>query len=64
MWGRLEWYYWIKDKYGDCVGIVEYLSEWASAGSHPEDVKKLGYVVAVLIIMLLAFKAGEFLKKP
>jgi len=64
MWGRLEWHYWIEDKYGDCQGIVEFLGDYARSHSTPEDVKKIGYVAAVVIIMLVAWKAGEFLKNP
>jgi hypothetical protein len=64
MWGRLEWYYFIKDKYGDCVGIVEYLSEYAASHGTPEDVKSIGYVAAVVIIMLVALKACEIVRNP
>ena len=64
MWGRLEWYYFMKQWYGDCVGIVEYLGEYIRQNSHLDDIKKIGYLASVLIIMLIALKAGEFLKNP
>jgi len=64
MWGRLEWYYFIKDKYGDCVGIVEYISEWAATRGTPEDVKKIGIVAMIVIALLVGWYAAEFIKNP
>ena len=64
MWGRLEWYYFLEDKYGDCVGIVEYISEWAASKGTPEDVKKIGLLAAIVLIMLVAHKAAEIIKNP
>jgi hypothetical protein len=61
-WGRLEWYYFIEDKYGDAEGIVECLSNWACAGGTPDDVKAIGIVCIIIIALLVGHRGAEIFK--
>jgi hypothetical protein len=57
-------HYWIEKWYGDCKGIVEYLGEWASRSSTPQDVKKIGICAVIVIALLVGWYGAEFLRRP
>lgn len=57
-------YYWLKQWYGDTVGIVEYLAQWVQEYSTPEDTRKIGILCVILLAMVIGWKWKELVRKP
>jgi hypothetical protein len=57
-------HYWLEKWWGDCKGVVEYLSEWVRDYTTPEDAKLAGIGFVVVICITLAIRGVEFLRKP